>query len=179
MVLGEKLKKIRLEKEMSLEDLAKKTGLTRSFLSQVEKNKSSPSINSLINIAHALGINVGDFFREEEHLEKYILHEEERQSFFIKKNELQVELLSARKKDKKFDPMFMRFGPGGDTGVINASGAFFMVIIEGELELTIGAEVHILTKGDSIYLDSSRQSRGRNVGNTDVLAFAVASTPIV
>ena len=116
MTLGEKLKKIRRENGFSLEYLAKKTNLTRSFFSQVEKNKTSPSISSLIKIAAALEVNVGDLFREEKNLKKYIIHEEERESFSIEKDKIKIELLAPRFKNKKFDPMFTRFGVGGILG---------------------------------------------------------------
>lgn len=178
-LLGEKLKRIRTDQGLSLEELAQRTNLTRSFLSQVEKNKTSPSINSLISIAHALRVNVGDLFREQENVEQYILHQEHRESFSVDRNKLTIELLAPRTQNKKFDPMFMRFGVGGDTGTIKLSGAFFMVILEGKLELWVGNKVHILSQGDSIYLDNSPETRGTNIGDTDVLAYAVASTPIV
>jgi len=137
MILGEKLKKIRLEKEFSLESLAKKTSLTRSFLSQVEKSKASPSISSLIKIAAALEVNVGDLFREEKNLKKYIVHEEERESFSIEKDKIKIELLAPRFKNKKFDPMFTRFGVGGDTGILSASGPCFCLVLQGKVELSI------------------------------------------
>ena len=179
VTLGEKLKKIRKEQELSLEDLAQKTKLTRSFLSQVENNKTSPSINSLISIAQALKINVGDFFRKEENQENFILHKQDRISFSIERNLMNVELLTHRKKNRKFDPMFMRFGVGGDTGSIDSPGSFFMVILEGTLELSIRDEVHVLTEGDSIYIDGPAGTRSKNIGDTEVVAFAVASSPIV
>lgn len=178
-MLGEKLKKIRLEKEFSLESLAKKTSLTRSFLSQVEKNKTSPSISSLIKIAAALEVNVGDLFREEKDLEGYIIHEKERESFSIEKDKIKVELLAPRLKKKKFDPMFTRLGVGGDTGLISSSGVFFVVVLQGKIELTIGGKVYILVKGDSIYLDSVQDHRWKNIGKSEVLAFAVTTMPIV
>ena len=177
--LGEKLKKIRTEQELSLEDLAQKTKLTRSFLSQVENNKTSPSINSLLRIAQALKINVGDFFRKEDNLENYILHKEDRVSFSIERNLLNIELLTHRKTNRKFDPMLMRFGVGGDTGTTDSPGSFFMVILEGTLELALGDEVHVLTAGDSIYIDRPAKTRSKNIGDTEVVAFAVASSPIV
>jgi transcriptional regulator with XRE-family HTH domain len=65
MTLGEKLKSTRTARALSPEDLAKKTNLTQSFLSQIEKNKTSPSISSLIRIAAALEVGMGDLFLEE------------------------------------------------------------------------------------------------------------------
>jgi transcriptional regulator with XRE-family HTH domain len=179
VLLGEKLKKVRTEQRLSLEDLAQKSKLTRSFLSQIEKNKTSPSINSLIRIAHALGINVGDFFREENSSESYVLHKEDRISFSIGRNQVTVELLTHRKTNRAFDPVFVRMRAGSDSGTIDSAGPFFMVILEGNLELSIGNEIHVLAEGDSIYIDEPIETRSKNIGDTDVVAFAVASTPIV
>lgn len=178
MTLGEKFKKTRTAKGFSLEDLAKKTNLTRSFLSQIEKNKTSPSIDSLIRIAAALGITVSDLFREEKDLGTYIIHEEERESYSIEKNKIKVELLTPRTKEKKFEVMFVRFGVGGSTELISLSGAFFCIVLEGKLELSVGGEVHLLSKGDSIYLDSPPEHTWKNIGESDVVAFAVATRPI-
>jgi transcriptional regulator with XRE-family HTH domain len=85
MILGERLKNIRNARALSLEDLAKKTGLTRSFLSQIEKNRTSPSISSLIKIAQALETRIGDLFLEEHDRENYIIHENERETYAVKK----------------------------------------------------------------------------------------------
>lgn len=179
MNLGEKLKKIRTEKKLSLENLAKKTDLTRSFLSQVEKNKTSPSLSSLIKITGSLGVNVGDLFPGEKDVGDYIVHEKARESFYIEKDKLKIELLAPRIREKKFDPMFTRFGVGGDTGILSASGPCFCLVLQGKVELSIGGKIYILGKGDSIYLDSLLEHRWKNIGKSEVLAFVVATTPIM
>jgi mannose-6-phosphate isomerase-like protein (cupin superfamily) len=145
----------------------------------VENNKTSPSINSLVSIAHALSVNVGDLFREEDSFENSILHKEDRITFSIERNLLNVELLTHRKKNRKFDPMFMRFGVGGDTGRIDSAGSFFMVILEGTIELSIGSDFYVLREGDSIYVEGPTETRSKNIGNVEVVAFAVASSPIM
>jgi len=178
MILGEKFRRLRAAKGFSLEDLAKKTNLTRSFLSQIEKNKTSPSISSLIKIAEALGISVGDLFREEKDLNKSIIHQAERESFSIEKNKLKVELLTPRRQEKKFEPVLVRFGVGGSTETISLSGAFFCLVLEGKLELSMGNETHILAKGDSLYMESAPEERWKNIGEDDVMAFVVATSPI-
>ncbi|MBN2468460.1 MAG: helix-turn-helix domain-containing protein [Deltaproteobacteria bacterium] len=178
MTLGEKLKKIRTAKAFSLGDLANETGLSRSFLSQVEKNKTSPSINSLFKITKALEINGAELFQKENDSNNFIVHEEEREFLQIKRDKLRIEFLTPRAANIKVDPVFIRFGPGGDTG-FEPTGMhdIFTVILEGTLELTISEEVYVLRKGDSIYVDSTKKRRWRNIGKDDVLSFAVAIKP--
>lgn len=178
VTLGEKLRKIRTAKKFSLGELAQKTNLTRSFLSQIEKNKASPSVSSLIKIANALEVRIGDLFLEEKTLDNHIIHENERETYVVEKDKVRVELLAPRRKDIKFEPMLVHFGIGGITDVISTTGVYFCIVLQGKLELTIGREVHVLTKGDSIYLDSPTERVWKNIGETEVVSFAVGIPPI-
>jgi transcriptional regulator with XRE-family HTH domain len=179
MTLGERLRKIRTNKAFSLEELAKKTGLTRSFLSQVEKNRTSPSINSLIKIAEALEVRIGDLFLENKNGEdKYIIHANERESYTLPKNKIRIELLAPRKNALGFEPMLIYLGVGAASGKIIAPRPFFCFILEGKLELTIGEETHVLTKGDSIYLDTPREHSWKNIGESEVVSFGVGIPPL-
>lgn len=178
MTLGEKLKHIRTARALSLEDLAKKTSLTRSFLSQIEKNRTSPSISSLIKIANSLGVRIGDLFLEEKSMENYIIRENGRESYAFEKNKIKVEHLAPRKKDLKFEPMLIHLGVGGTSGKISAPEAYFCFVLEGKVELSIGEEVHVLTKGDSIYLDTSLEHTWKNIGETEAVGFSVNAMPI-
>ena len=178
MTLGEKLKSIRTARAMSLEELAKRTNLTRSFLSQVEKNKTSPSISSLIRIAAALEVRMSDLFLEEKDMKSYIIHENEREIYVVEKDKVKVELLAPRRKDIKFEPMLVHFGIGGKTDVISAGGVVFCLILQGKLELTIGEKVHVLSEGDSIYLDTPPERVWKNIGETEVISFVVGVQPM-
>ena len=65
MDIGKKLKELRQQKELTLEDLASRSELTKGFLSQVERNLTAPSIATLEDILEALGTNLSEFFHEE------------------------------------------------------------------------------------------------------------------
>jgi len=173
MTLGEKMKSIRRARALSLEDLAKKTNLTRSFLSQIERNKTSPSISSLIRIANTLEVSMGDLFLEETKKKNYIVHENERETYAVEKNKVGIELLAPRRKDMKFEPMLLHFGIGGTTDVISPKGVYFCLVLQGKLELTIKGEIHVLTKGDSIYLGSPAEHGWKNIGKTEVISIAL------
>lgn len=66
MNIGEKLKSLRLQLGLTQEELAERSEFTKGFISQIERNLSSPSVDSLDDILEALGTNLGDFFKEEE-----------------------------------------------------------------------------------------------------------------
>ena len=83
MDIGKKLKELRLQNDLTLGDLASRSELTKGFLSQVERNLTTPSIATLQDILEALGSNLSDFFREEE--ESQIVFQT--QDFFVDEQE--------------------------------------------------------------------------------------------
>ena len=112
MTLGKKSTGIRNTRAFSLEGLAKKTNLTRSFLSQIGKDGASPAISSLMKIAGAFGIRIGGLFLAKKSRENYTIHEHEGKSYVIGKK-LKVESLAPREKDLKFEPGSVHIGIGG------------------------------------------------------------------
>jgi len=121
---------------------------------------------------------MSDLFLEEKNRENYIIHENEREAYVVEKDKVRIELLAPRRKDLKFEPMLVHFGIGGTTDVIFAKGVYFCTVLRGKLELRIGGEVHILTKGDSIYLDSPPEHIWKNIGKNEVISFAVGISPM-
>lgn len=63
MEIGEKLKELRLKKDLTLSELASRSEVTKGFLSQLERDLTSPNVSTLENILEALGTNLQDFFR--------------------------------------------------------------------------------------------------------------------
>ena len=88
MDIGKKLRELRKQNDLTLEDLASRSELTKGFLSQVERNLTAPSIATLEDILEALGSNLSEFFHEEE--EKQIVFGTD--DFFVdEKEDYQVE----------------------------------------------------------------------------------------
>ena len=75
MDIGQRLKRLRIKNGLTLEELASRSELTKGFLSQVERDLTSPSIDTLNDILEALGTTLASFFKEEKN-EKYALTNE-------------------------------------------------------------------------------------------------------
>ena len=73
MDIGAKIKRLRLSNQLTLEELANRSELTKGFLSQLERDLTSPSIATLENILEALGTNLKDFFSEDENYRAFIV----------------------------------------------------------------------------------------------------------
>ena len=65
MEIGQKIKRLRIQKGLTLEELASRSELTKGFLSQLERDLTSPSIATLNDIVEALGSSLSEFFKDE------------------------------------------------------------------------------------------------------------------
>lgn len=179
MELGEKLKAIRMEKNMTLEEVAKKSCLTKSFISQIELNKTSPSITSLMKVASALEIRLTDLFREDSPVEGVLVKKEKRDSYYNNKTKLTIKLLATRFPDQKMETIYFSGEPGGNTDAVTRVGQEFIYIIKGKIKLILDQKEYVAEEGDSLYFDSSIPHSWENPGPETVEGIWVGTPPII
>jgi transcriptional regulator with XRE-family HTH domain len=161
--VGEKIKALREKKGLSLKELADLTGFSTALLSQMENHLVSPSLGTIIKMARALSIRVGDFLGETEGEPYTIVRKEERKkvSRFASKDGVKYgysyESLGFEKKDRHMEPFIVTLEPAtvktAKTSV--HEGEEFIFVLEGEMEVILGNHTDILYSGDSIYYDST------------------------
>ena len=161
--VGEKIKELREKKGLSLKDLADLTGFSTALLSQMENHLVSPSLGTIIKMARALGVRVGDFLGESEGEPFSIVRKDERKkvSRFASKDGVKYgysyESLGYDKKDRHMEPFIVTLEPA----TVKASktsvheGEEFIFVLEGEMEVVLGNHTDVLYPGDSIYYDST------------------------
>ena len=179
MELGEKLKAVRLEKKMTLDDVAKKSSLTKSFISQIELNKTSPSITSLIKVTSALEIRLTDLFREDDQKRNVLIKKEKRNSYYNKSTRLTLELLFSRFPEQKMEPIYFYGEPGGKPETVTRLGQEFVYVTKGKIRLILDQKEYIAEEGDSLYFDSSIPHSWENPGKETVEGIWVCSPPVV
>lgn len=180
MTLGERIRQIRSQRDLTLEKLAQSTGLTISFLSQVERDAVSPSIESLQKIAKALGTKVGAFFEEEERKELTLVRQAERPRMIEEKTRATVETLASGLLNIRMEPRLLTLEAGGEMGEEFSAhvAEAFGLMLEGTAEIVRGTEERLkLAKGDSVYLRSPRPRKIVNTGSgrSEVLWVAFRS----
>jgi transcriptional regulator with XRE-family HTH domain len=161
--VGEKIKQLRENKALSLKEVADLTGFSTALLSQMENHLVSPSLGTLIKLAKAYGVRVGDFLGETEGEPFAIVRKDERRkvSRFASKEGVKYgylyESLGFDKKDRHMEPFIVTLEPAtlkiSKTSVHD--GEEFIFVLEGEMEVILGDHRDILYPGDSIYYDSS------------------------
>lgn len=161
--VGENIKELREKKGLSLKDIADLTGFSTALLSQMENHLVSPSLGTIIKLARALGVRVGDFLGESEGEPFSIVRKDERKkvSRFASKDGVRYgysyESLGYDKKDRHMEPFIVTLEPAtvksSKTSV--HEGEEFIFVLEGEMEVVLGNHTDVLYPGDSIYYDST------------------------
>lgn len=178
--IGERIKKSRNEKSMSLRELANKVELSASFLSQIEQGKASPSIENLKKIANSLDVRVS-YLIEDEDEERNVEHIRKGHVRYIESRDsnTKMALLTMSNSEKNMEPILYEIGVDGESGrnYYSHSGEEFIYILEGELIIYISDKEYKLVKGDSLYFKSSLKHRFKNISGKETKALWVVSPP--
>jgi transcriptional regulator with XRE-family HTH domain len=162
--VGERVRQLRLGQGMSVRNLAAKTGFSPSLISQVEHGQVTPSIGSLERIAMALGVGLGKFFSEPNTHVTGLVRASARQRLTSTWSPVSIEALGPMDGSGKLESVLMTMAPGGRSGKYPAtdSAEKFAFIVEGEVTLTVGGEVHTLGTGDAITFAPADQHQWEN-----------------
>lgn len=159
--IGSKIKGLREIKNISIEDMAQKSGLKIQYLNAIEENLQVPTIGELIKIVRVLGVRVGtilDDFSNEGPVISRAQEWEDNPVMRSKENtadRMNYFSLSSKKQDRNMETYIVNLNPcEAEEQLSSHEGEEFMFILEGEVEVRYGKDVHILSKGDTIYYDS-------------------------
>ena len=161
--VGEKIRELREQKGLSLQEMSTRTGYTSALLSQVENHFISPPLGALIKIAKALEVKVGTFFGDEPRESYAIVRKDERKhiSRYASKEGVSYgysyESLGFDKKDRQMEPFLVSLEPATvkSEKLSSHDGEEFIFILEGEMEAILGDHKDVLYPGDCIYYDSA------------------------
>lgn len=159
--IGERIKRLRLKKSMGLVELGRHTGLSASFLSQLETGRVVPTLRNLARIAMVFSKDLSYFFETEPHTLFRVHKKKERVRLpqtGVDDPTYYFESLGYMVPDRTLDPYYAEFIPLRKGAEIRAHvhpGYEFLYVIDGALEIKHGDKLHVLEPGDSVYFDSS------------------------
>ena len=180
-MLGDVIKKIRMERQLTIKEVAARANVTSSLLSQIENNKANPSINTLMAVAKALHVPIGSFFNDLEPKPPYdpVVRADQRKVLKTQSG-VTFYLLTPELKDHAIEFIYNVFEKGGSTG--GTSGELYThegeecgLVLEGRLEVTCEDKTYILEAGDSIVLDSAKPHKLTNIYDGRTVAVWVDS----
>ncbi len=171
MQIGVKLKELRVQKGLTQEELADRAELSKGFISQLERDLTSPSIQTLVDILQCLGTNLKDFFVDEE--DKQVVFRKE--DFFEKiDSELhnKIEWIIPNAQKNEMEPILLTLEAGGSTYIDTPhEGEEFGYVLKGSIKIHIGNKIYRASKGDSFYFSPSKTHyiTGSEKGSSTVL----------
>jgi len=185
MRIGEKIKKVREEKGISLAELAEKSGFSSALLSQIENHMISPPLGTLIKIGRGLEVPIGHFFEDKIDAPFVIVRSAERKhvSRVASKEGVKFgysyESLAQDKKNRFMEPFLVTLEPATkkDRNAYSHEGEEFIFVLEGEMEVTLEDHTDVLKPGDCIYFDSKLRHRVECVGEQNTRILAVIHAP--
>lgn len=163
--IGKKIKQLRTKNHLTLNDLSVKTSLSIGYLSQLERGLTNVAIDSLINIAKALEVELSYFIVEQKHKDNYIIRSYEREVFEVENNQIIQIQLTNDVENKDLLPRLFEILPTNSNEEIASYphiGEEFIYVLEGILTLLINHERHELFPGDSAHYSSKLEHNWQN-----------------
>ena len=156
MDIGNKLKELRVLKGLTQEELADRSELSKGFISQLERNLTSPSITTLMDILQCLGTSIGEFFNEAPD-EQIVFG---KQDYFVKvdteyKNEIKWIIPNAQKNT--MEPIYLTLEAGGSTCPDTPhEGEECGYVLQGAVSIHLGNKTYKAKKGESFYYTADK-----------------------
>jgi len=151
MKIGEKIKHLRIKNGLTQQELANRCELSKGFISQLERDLTSPSIATLVDILECLGTNLKDFFNDNEN-EKIIFKKED---VFIQENKelgYYIQWIVPNAQKNRMEPIIMTLEPGGSSEEDDPhDGEEFGYVLSGSIYLHLGNRKFRAKKGESFY----------------------------
>ena len=176
MQLGRKIRDLRLRRGLTVQQLAEASGLSKGFISQVENDRTSPSLATLRDLAMALETSVAYLVVEEDQV-PHVVRKAERPRVQVGGNTSRVEVLSAQPK-RNLELLMAELPPGLNAGDKRHyhHGEECVEVLEGRVRLTCGNQVMVLETGDSCHYDGRVPHAVENCGS-GTARLLIAMTP--
>ncbi|MCP4301386.1 MAG: cupin domain-containing protein [Gammaproteobacteria bacterium] len=175
--IGRRLREVRQRLALSQRQLARQSGVANATISQIEASKLNPTVSMLKRILDGVPISLGEFFGDEyEVRDKVFFHAADLTE--IADGGVSFRQVGGSLANRAIQLIQECYQPGSGTGkhAITHEGEECGIILRGRLEVTVGDQTAVLTKGDAYYFKSNQPHRFRNPGNA-VCELITACTP--
>jgi transcriptional regulator with XRE-family HTH domain len=164
-LVGAKIKGIRETKNLTLEEIAERSGLSVEQITSIENDQNLPSLGPLIKIARALGVRLGTFMDDNDSLGPVVTRAKDREannsiSFSNgatdARKHMEYHPLAQQKAGRHMEPFIIDINPEDSLNFQLSAheGEEFIYVMQGEVEIEYGKDKYLLAEGDSIFYDS-------------------------
>jgi len=173
---GMRVRKLREAHDWSLETLAQATGQSPEFIGQVEDDEVTPPVSFLLSLARALQVDPGTFLREEE---KTVIRDQRAQAFIRRTQNYSYQTLTPGAENDHLRAFIITIESkqAHKPVAYKHEGEEFILVMEGDLQLTLGAKVHHLRPGESIHFNSEIPHKLKSLSDEATRCVVVLYTP--
>lgn len=176
IAIGGRIKSRRQELGMTLQTLADASGLSAPFISQAERNQTTPSLVSLSALASALMVEIGYFMEVPK--DENIVRRANEPEFIDIDSPVVYRQLSSALPGQLMDAILMTIPPGHQFPIDQREGEDFLFVVEGELVSHVGEVRTVLKQGDSMHFRSQTPHSARNDSESDAVLLYVGTPTI-
>lgn len=175
--LGNAIRHRRKALKKTLMDVAGETGLTTGFISQVERGISSPSLSSFMRIASCLQTSIEQLLSVLEEFSEHI-PKDKRQTYSLGTAGRRYEKLGPGFPGSLLYSSIIHRPPGHVSEKMRHTGEVFCYLLSGQLEYHLGDEVFIVSPGDTVHHDTSKEHYSRVLSDTESVELWVSTSPM-
>lgn len=177
--LSERLSSLRKERGLSLAALSLKAGVTKGFLSLVERGRKAPSISTLLKLSHAYGMAIGALLDSVKSKDPaYSLVRRSERIRYAREGSLhgyRYEAVAFRKEKKRMEPFVVSVPLRTPRKFFQHEGDEMLYVLKGQVEVHLGEERILLATGDCLYFNGSTPHRSHSVGTERATTFVIVS----
>ena len=159
--ISNKLKEVRKDKGLTLQEIADEAGVTKSLISQIENSRTIPSLPVMLGLIQALDIDLNVFFKDfisKAPGENVIIRKKEQYQPFTKENAsgyFYHRIFSKRFNDHHVDVVLLRLTKNAKRPMVRTNAYEFKYVLQGSVEYTVGKNKYVLNQGDSMFFDAN------------------------
>ncbi|RJP23886.1 MAG: cupin domain-containing protein [Candidatus Abyssobacteria bacterium SURF_5] len=177
--LGGVIRKARMKKGFTLDDVASRCGYSKALISRIENDNVFPSIESLSKIAGVLDFPLYDIFASIPYEEPVVLRKNERQKFHVSEGEFDLEFLVPNPRNVTMLPVFYSGDPMAHSTARMGEhiGQEWAFVLSGKVEVTVGDRKYVLKEGDSLFFNSAVPHKYVNFGTEFACGVCITIPP--
>ena len=177
MKIGNKIRRLRLQRGLTQEELAGRCELSKSFISLLERDLTSPSLDTLSDLLETLGSDLPTFFREQD--EKLVFGAED---IFVKEDpeglKGLIKWLIPSAQKNQMEPILVEMAPGGETDEDDPhEGEEFGYVLSGTLKIVLGDRTERVRRDESFYFRPNAPHKLVNAGKSTCRVLWVSTPP--
>lgn len=179
--ISNKIKEVRKQKNITVQELANKADVSKGLISQIENNRTVPSLPVLMNIIHSLSLDMNDFFKDIvkpkksapkviiKNAKDYQLFEKEVAKGFVYKR-----IMTRNLQSGPADIVLLELKKGAHRGKMVKTEAYeYKYVIKGKVEYLIEGKKHVLHEGDSLFFDGRLGHNLSNIGDSEAVMLVI------